>query len=106
LSDDYRAIVIAQKTFETKPRLAALKFMNRPACKEFDNMHPRSPIAGWQPSPTGAMRLKIDKWIARRTAENARLAKVRAVLAAEKGRQRLSGPPLAAPDAKDRAEVG
>lgn len=107
LSDDYRAIVIAQKTFETKPRLAALKFLNRPACKDgFDNMHPRSPVDGWRPSPTGAMRIKIDKWIARRTAENARNAKVRVEAKAEKGCQRLSGRPGTAPEEKDTPEYG
>lgn len=87
-ADDSRAIILARSKYDEGLRLAAKKFLASHACRAFVDMRADAP-EDWQPPElNGPMRPKIDNWIARRRYENARLAKVRAVLAAEKGRQR------------------
>jgi hypothetical protein len=59
------------------------------ACKKFVDMR-EDAHEDWQPPEltNGPMRPKIDKWIARRAYENARLLQLRVEAKAEKGLRR------------------
>jgi len=97
-ADDSRAIILARSKYDEELRLAAKKFLTSHACRAFVDMRADA-SKDWQPPKLdrGPMRPKIDKWVAQRTAENARLLKLRVEAKAEKGCQRLSGRPARSP---------